>query len=304
MKKRLLALCLLISILLTGCTLPISEPASSGAASSDYLRVHFIDVGQADCALIQCGDEFMLIDGGNPSDSSRVVSYLLSQGVEELKMVVGTHPHSDHIGGLAGVLAVFPTEMVLSPTTTYGSKAFDKFMYYIDQQGLEVTIPSPGDTYTLGSATVTVLGPVKTSYEDVNNTSIVLMIQLGNSRFLFTGDMEAQAERDLLDSGADVKADVLKVGHHGSHSSTTYRFLREVAPTYGVISVGKDNSYGHPHEEPLSRLRDADVTVYRTDLMGNIVAFTDGENITFTWEKARIASPAVGACILRFPQFA
>lgn len=302
MKKRLLALFLLISILLTGCTLPGSE-TTGPAPGGDYLRVHYIDVGQADCALLECGGEFMLIDGGNPEDSSLVVSYLLNQGVEELKMVVGTHPHSDHIGGLAGVLAVFPTKMVMSPTTTYGSKAFDNFMYYTDQQRLEVTIPSVGDTYTLGSATVTVLGPVKDSYEDVNDTSLVLMVQLGDNRFLFTGDMESQAERDLLEAGTDLKADVLKVGHHGSHSSTGYRFLREVAPTYGIISCGRGNSYGHPHEEPLSRLKDADVTVYRTDQMGSIVAFTDGQNITFTWEKSKAVPSGIKAYIPNFRCF-
>ena len=152
-------------------------------------------------------------------------------------------------------------------------------------QGVPLHVPEVGEVFELGDATITVLGPVKDKYEDLNDTSIVLMVQYGDIRFLFTGDMEMIAETDLLDSGADVKADVLKVGHHGSYSSTGYRLLREVAPTYAVISVGGNNDYGHPHQEPMSRLRDAEVTIYRTDKMYDIVAVTDGEEIRFSWEN-------------------
>ena len=148
-------------------------------------------------------------------------------------------------------------------------------------------MPNVGDTFNIGSATVTVLGPTK-EYTDPNNNSIVLRVEYGDTTFLFTGDMEQTAEEDLLNSGADVKADVLKVGHHGSSTSTSYRFLREVEPTYAVISCGQYNSYGHPHEETLSKLRDADVTVYRTDLQGDITCRSDGK--TLTWETAKSAT--------------
>lgn len=283
--RKLIALALLLTLLLCGCAPAPEAPQQP----TDTLQVHFIDVGQADCILLECGGEFMLIDGGNVADSSLVVSYLQKQGVQELKAVVGTHPHEDHVGGLAGVLAVFPTATVYSPTKTYSSKCFDDFARYADQQSLELTIPTPGDEWTLGSASITVLGPL-TSYTDVNDTSIVLMAQFGSNRFLFTGDMEREAETDLINSGIDLKADVLKVGHHGSYSSTGYLFLRTVAPQYAVISCGRGNSYGHPHEEPLSRLRDADVTVYRTDELSTVIATSDGENITFTWARTG-ASP-------------
>lgn len=278
--RRLLAALLLLVFLLAGCAPTQEAPAQP----EDTLQVHFIDVGQADAILLKCGDEFMLVDGGNTADSSLVVSYLQKQGVQELKAVVGTHPHEDHVGGLAGVLAVYPTAAVYSPTKTYSSKCFDDFAKYADQQGLDLTIPAPGDKWTLGSASITVLGPLD-SYSDVNDTSIVLMVQFGQTRFLLTGDMEREAETDLLESGVDLKADVLKVGHHGSYSSTSYLFLRTVAPKHAVISCGRGNSYGHPHEEPLSRLRDADVTVYRTDELASIIATSDGTNITFTWER-------------------
>lgn len=287
--KKLIAFFLLLTLLFAGCVQapPETTPATTTQPPRDTLSVHFIDVGQADCALLECGGKYMLIDGGNVEDSSLVISYLQKQGVEELEAVVCSHAHEDHVGGLPGVLAVFPTKAVYAPTRTYSSKCFDDFVYYTDQQDLTITIPKPGDTLSLGSATATVLGPVE-SYAETNNTSIVLMVQFGENKFLFTGDMEVEAENNMLDAGANVKADVLKVGHHGSNTSTGYRFLYEVDPAYAVISCGQDNSYGHPHDEPMSRLRDADVTIYRTDKMGTVIARSDGKNISFTWGNASI----------------
>ena len=297
MKKRLFALLLLLALLLSGCAYPAElEPTS---VDGDSLIVHFIDVGQADCALLECGGQYMLIDGGNREDGQLVVSYLEQQGVEELDAVVCTHAHEDHVGGLPSVLAVYPTKAVYAPTKTYASKVFDDFLYYTDQQGLEVILPVPGDTMTLGAAQVTVLGPVK-SYAETNDTSIVLRLDFGQTSFLFTGDMEVAAENDMLDYWENrpgmLDADVLKVGHHGSNTSTGYRFLYEVSPEHGVISVGKDNSYGHPHAEPLSRLNQAGVVLLRTDELGTIVAVSDGQEVTFTWAnqsaKPENAEPA------------
>ena len=279
MKKKLLQ-SILLALAACFCLYFVIPPEETPPIASGDLTVHFIDVGQADCALLECNGKFILIDGGNVADSSLVVSYLQRNGVEQLEAVICSHAHEDHVGGLPGVLAVYPTAAVYAPTKTYSSKCFDDFLYYADQQRLSVTIPKPGDTISFGSATVTVLGPTK-SYPDPNNTSLVLRVDFGDTRFLFTGDMEIDAENDLLDSGADVKADVLKVGHHGSNTSTGYRFLREVNPTWAIISVGKNNAYGHPHEEPMSRLHDAEVTVYRTDKIGTILAVSDGNSITF-----------------------
>ena len=292
MKKKLLSLFLILSLLLSGCAVVVGPAADSPPPRSrpdgETLTVHFIDVGQADSILLECSGEYLLIDGGNRDDGQLIVSYLDQMGVEELSAVVCTHAHEDHVGGLPSVLAVYPTAAVYAPTKTYSSKIFDDFLYYVDQQRLEVTIPDPGHQLWLGGTKLTVLGPVK-SYAETNDTSIVLRAEFGETSFIFTGDMETAAENDMLDHWDSdptlFQADVLKVGHHCSNTSTGYRFLNEVDPDYGIISCGKDNSYGHPHEEPLSRLNQAGVTLFRTDELGHILATTDGKELTITWSN-------------------
>ena len=288
--KKYIILLLITALLLTGCGLPTLWETTAPPAAHGQLKVHFIDVGQADCILLECDGQYMLIDGGNVADSSLVVSYLDKLGVTRLEAVVATHAHEDHVGGLPGVLAVFETRAVYAPTRTYASQCFDDFVRYTDQQGLTITIPKPGDNFLLGEAKVTVLGPVK-SYAETNDTSIVLLVQYGKNRFLFTGDMEISAENDMLDywgENFDWQADVLKVGHHGSETSSGYRFIRAVMPKFGVISVGEGNSYGHPNEAPLSRLEQAGVSLLRTDQQGTIVATSDGRQVTF---NARVEAP-------------
>lgn len=288
--KKFIVLLMALCLLLGGCMVVVEVPQTTAEpVSGEGLYVHFIDVGQADCALLECDGEFMLIDGGNRDDGQLVVSYLQQQGVEELAAVVCTHAHEDHVGGLPSVLAVYPTNAVYAPTKTYASNVYDDFMYYADQQRQDVQLPAPGTVLQLGQARLTVLGPTKT-YAETNDTSIILRVDYGESSFLFTGDMEVAAENDMLDfweetgNGDIVNVDVLKVGHHGSDTSTGYRFLNAVDPEYGVISVGEGNTYGHPHEEPMSRLNQAGVTLLRTDEMGTIVAYTDGTEVSFTWE--------------------
>ena len=248
--------------------------------------VRFIDVGQADAALIECDGHYMLIDGGNKGDSNLIYTVLKKSGVSYLDIVVGTHAHEDHIGGLSGAFNYASAGLTLCPVAFYDSDAFEDFAKYAIQKGNGITIPSVGDTYSLGSATVSILG--LNAGSDTNDTSIVLKVQYGETSFLFTGDAEREAEQVILNSGVDLFSTVLKVGHHGSDTSTTYPFLREIMPMYAVISVGKGNSYDHPTDNTLSRLRDADVTVFRTDLHGDIVFTSDGETVTVTTNKSAL----------------
>ena len=257
----------------------VPNPSSTAASVDAPFEMHFIDVGQALSVLVECDGQFMLYDGGNVDDGSLVVSYLQKQGVEELQYVFCSHAHEDHVGGLAAALAYFPANHVYSPVTEAPTKCFRDFVKYTQQQGLQVEVPAVGTTWPLGSASVTMLGPVA-QYSDTNDTSIVLRIDYGSTSFLLTGDMEKTAESDLVASGANLKADVLQVGHHGSSTSTGYAFLNAVLPKMGIISCGVNNKYGHPHEETLSILRDAGVDVYRTDLLGTITIGSDGQNYT------------------------
>lgn len=242
--------------------------------------IQYIDVGQADAALVWCDDSYMLIDGGNAGDSSLIYTILKNNGIENLDIVVGTHAHEDHIGGLSGALEAASASLVLCPVTAYDSKAFRSFKSRADANG-GIVIPEVGDRYTLGTASINILG-VNSILEDTNNTSIVFKIIYGNTSFLFTGDAEREAEAIILDSGCDLSANVLKVGHHGSNTSTSYPFLRAVMPQAAIISCGKNNQYGHPDEEVLSRLSDEGCTVYRTDQMGDIYCLSDGNSIAFS----------------------
>lgn len=268
------------------------EGASVSSGSS--FEVYFLDVGQADSALVLCDGHAMLIDGGNGEDSQLVYAFLKNHQVNRLDYIVCTHAHEDHVGGLAGALNYAAVGTAYCPVTSYDSRAFESFVKYLDKQGVSITVPRAGDTFSLGSAQAQIVGPIRSS-DEPNNTSIVLRLVYGETSFLFTGDAEREEEQDILAAGYTLDSTVLKVGHHGSDTSTSYPFLREIMPQYAVISVGAGNSYGHPTEAALSRLRDAGVTVYRTDLQGEIHCVSDGKNVTFQVKKnagADTLSPA------------
>lgn len=257
----------------------------SDIPENSNFEVHFIDVGQADSALIECDGETMMIDGGNVADSNVVAAYLKKEDVTELNYVVCSHAHEDHVGGLSGALSVTKADNIYAPKTETNTKAYKNFKKKAEEQNVEIKHPNIGDEIQLGSSTVEFLGPVDENGKDLNSTSIVLKITYGNTSFLFTGDAESDEEEEILNSGADLKSTVLKVGHHGSRTSTSYPFLREVMPQYAVISVEKGNSYGHPNEETLSKLSDAGVEVYRTDESGDIVMTSDGNSINVVTAK-------------------
>lgn len=256
-----------------------------------YLRVDYVDVGQADFILLECDGEYMTIDGGNVEDRETVTSCLSSRGITEIDTAVITHAHEDHCGAVSAIFDYAEVETVYCPVTEYDTVAFQSVLDRIEREGLEITMPIVGEVFHVGSAEVQILGPVK-QYDDTNNTSIVLRVTYGETSFLFTGDAETEAENDIMALGFDISADVLKLGHHGSSTSNSYRWLMAVDPVYGVISSNRSDEpdYNHPHEEVVSRLRDAMVTVLRTDLQGTVTCISDGKEINFTVAKNQDAN--------------
>lgn len=266
----------------------------TGAAQAGTLTVTWLDVGQGDAAVIQCGGQTMLIDGGKPEKSSYIYAWLQQHGLSYLDVIVATHVDADHIGGLSGALNYASVGTAYCPVTTGTTETFQSFVKYLAQRGKQITVPTAGETFALGGAQVQILGPLH-SAEDSNDNSIVLKVSFGATSFLFTGDAERAEEQDLLNAGVNLQSTVLKVGHHGSDTSTSYPFLRAVAPQYAVISVGAGNSYGHPTEAVLSRLRDAGVTTFRTDMQGEITAVSDGQTVNFSTAKNAAAETLANA---------
>lgn len=289
--RKFTALCSLLCILcllLGGCGTPEPVPETTAAPTqreepvlSGEFFITFLDVGQADCAVICCDGEYMIIDAGNKGDSDLIYSFLTRSGIDTIKYCLLTHYHEDHIGGAQAIPRAAQVGSLLVNGAEFDSKIAQDTTDAFLNAGIPIQTVSSGDTLTLGSARIEILGPVKV-YDDTNDTSIVLRIVYGNTAFLFTGDAEVLSEHDILDAGFDISCDVLKVGHHGSDSSTSYLWLRQSMPEYAIISVGTGNSYGHPHEEVLSRLEDAGIAVYRTDLMGDIRCTSDGKTVTIT----------------------
>ena len=267
---------------------------NTGIAQSGTLTVTWLDVGQGDAAVIQCGGQSMLIDGGKPEKSSYIYAWLQQHGLSYLDVIVATHVDADHIGGLSGALNYASVGTAYCPVTTGTTETFQSFVKYLAQWGKQITVPTAGEAFALGGAQVQILGPLH-SAEDSNDNSIVLKVSFGATSFLFTGDAERAEEQDLLNAGVNLQSTVLKVGHHGSDTSTSYPFLRAVAPQYAVISVGAGNSYGHPTEAVLSRLRDAGVTTFRTDMQGEITAVSDGQTINFSTAKNAAAETLANA---------
>ncbi len=267
---------------------------NTGIAQAGTLTVTWLDVGQGDAAVIQCGGQSMLIDGGKPEKSSYIYAWLQQHGLSYLDVIVATHVDADHIGGLSGALNYASVGTAYCPVTTGTTETFQSFVKYLAQRGKQITVPTAGETFALGGAQVQILGPLHRA-EDSNDNSIVLKVSFGATSFLFTGDAERAEEQELLNAGVNLQSTVLKVGHHGSDTSTSYSFLRAVAPQYAVISVGAGNSYGHPTEAVLSRLRDAGVTTFRTDMQGEITAVSDGQTINFSTAKNAAAETLANA---------
>ena len=270
-----------------------SETDPSDAEPNESISnfsIHFIDVGQGDATLILCDGEAMLIDAGGFASGTSVQLYLKKQGVTKLKLVVGTHPDSDHIGGLDVILTKFDCETVLLTDIVSDNKAYQEVLDALAYKNYQITVPKWGDSYTLGSAVCNVIGPIDPDEED-RNSSIVCKVEYGNTSFLLSGDAEAEEERQIVETGADLRATVYHAGHHGSKTSSCDDWLKAISPEAVVISCGADNPYGHPHGETLAAFRQLGADVYRTDEQGTVVVTSDGERLSWSCDPSKTWLP-------------
>lgn len=255
---------------------------------TDSLLVEMLDVGNADALLLKSGEHAMLIDAGERGDGDTVLSALRQNGVKQLDYVIATHADSDHIGGMQTVVEGMPVLQYImafmpeghTPTT----HTYLQLLQTIDERDVPVTAAKVGSSFSLGEATVEILGPAA-QFEDNNNQSVICRVTCGKRHFLFMGDAETDAEKALLASGATLSADVIKVGHHGSGTGTSAKLLEAVHPTYALITCGTGNPYGHPQAGTIERLQRRGVKIYRADLNGSVRLLCDGDRITVTPEK-------------------
>lgn len=284
MKKFYLFLNLFIILILTGCTITDASANTNIDLNNAPLKIHYIDVGQADSIFIELpNSETMLIDGGNNEDGDLVVNYIKNLNYDKINYLIGTHPHEDHIGGLDDVINSFDISSIylpkISEKNTPTTKTYESLLTAIKNKNLKINTAKSGKSIIASEdLNIYFLAPTDDYYEDLNNYSAVVMLKFKDNSFLFTGDAEELSENEIT---GNIKADVLKVGHHGSSTSTSKNFLEKVNPQFAVISVGKDNSYGHPHDTTIKKLNSNGITILRTDELGTINFYSDGENISY-----------------------
>ncbi|OIP26342.1 MAG: MBL fold metallo-hydrolase [Chloroflexi bacterium CG_4_9_14_3_um_filter_45_9] len=263
-----------VSLALVACASPMPTPTNS------HLNIHFIDVGQGDSIILRYGSSSMIIDAGTNASTNSLINTIKGMGISKFDIVVGTHPHEDHIGGMDAVINQFDIGTIYMPKVTTTTKTFQDVLIAIKNKGLTITTPETETIFNFGETQCTILAPNSQTYEDLNNYSIIIKLVYGNTSFLLTGDAQTESEKEMLSNGYNLQSDVLKVGHHGSSSSTSPEFLKAVSPQYSIISVGKNNDYGHPHQVTLDKLAGAGVKVYRTDLNGTITIISDGSDLS------------------------
>ncbi|MBQ8783035.1 MAG: MBL fold metallo-hydrolase [Clostridia bacterium] len=291
-KTSLLAILIVAVILIVGSKVVPQESWDSAfdksgvtdsLSSTAGMAVHFVDVGQGDCTVIESNGKFMLIDSGEADKAQAVINYLNNLGVEKLDYCIATHPHSDHMGSMAKVLSQFQAENLIMPELSEinipTTATYEDFLLSAEENCNEIIAAEAGYTYSMGEVEIQILGPCEQD-EDLNNMSVVAKVIYGESSFLITGDCSFDEEDDIMDNYYNqLDSDVLKVGHHGSSGSTSVDWLEAVEPDVAVISVGEDNSYGHPTKKVLNNLSDFDCEIYRTDEKGSIIFETDGKSI-------------------------
>lgn len=294
-KKRFIiySLILTFSLLFSGCVKTetaaqsdiITVTAEQAELSTDIvgaLEISYLDVGQADSIFIQLpNDESILIDAGNSVDGADIIQYIKDRGEDTLDYVIATHPHADHIGGMAEVIETFDVKNIYMPKAVHTSQTYENLLDTVAEKGLKIQTAKAGKVMIdSGDIKAEFLAPNSDSYTELNNYSAVLLLTYRDNRFLFMGDAEIESEAEILANGFNVSADVLKVGHHGSDTSSSQRFIEAVQPKYAIISVGSGNSYGHPDNSVLDTLRSLQAEIWRTDKKGTISVISNGENFS------------------------
>ena len=287
MKKIRIVLLICLCLLVVGCANPFVESddkTSVSTFSGDTLRVNYIDVGQGDSIFIQLPNkETMLIDAGEAYEADNVINYLNNLGIKKIDYVVGTHPHTDHIGGLEEVINTFDVGAIYMPKVSSNSKTFEDLLTTISNKGLKVKTAKSGVVVLdEDNLKLEFIAPNSDNYSNLNNYSAVLKLTYLDNTFLFMGDAETLSEDEIT---SDVDADVIKVGHHGSDSSSSVEFVKKVSPEYAIIMVGEGNSYNHPYQSIIDRYESVGAKVLRTDLDGNIVCDSDGVDVTCKGDK-------------------
>lgn len=260
-----------------------SKVVPNNNQSTGLLNIYFVDAGQADACLLEYNGDFGLIDAGDNDDEKTIVQFLNEKGVSTLDFIIGTHPHADHIGGMDAVINQFDIGDIYMPRVQNNTKTFEDVLTAIEAKGLSITSPIAGNKFSFNGIPITILAPMRT-YEDLNNNSIVAKLNFNDFSCIFTGDIEAEAENDILQSGYDVSAKMIKVAHHGSETSSTQAFIDTVNPQYAIVSVGAGNTYGHPDPTIMQRFLNKSITAYRTDECGTIQIKTDGTSIDIITE--------------------
>lgn len=305
--KKSSPLMILLGILVVGAAVVLQqlglfeteEPVSENVSGSAEAQVYFIDVGQGDSELIRLKDSGIdiLIDAGTRSTKQELADYLKELGVDDIDILIGTHPHEDHIGGMAKIIEEFPIGTLYLPETsdemTPTTKTYESLLDAAESKNVTVRTASAGDVLLeQGNTSFKVLSPSHTDYDNLNDYSIVTRLKVGDTAFLFQGDAETPVEEEILDSGADVSCDVIKLGHHGSSTSSSRAYLEAANPSAAVISCGVGNEYGHPHRETMDSLEKLSITPYRTDTQKTLLAETDGKTIVWQTELESVIDAA------------
>lgn len=292
MKKiiSLVVAILLLIFLLVSCSVVIEDNSTESdnekIEQAGELTISFIDVGQGDSILIRTPeDKYIIVDSGSTNEKDKLYDYIGSMEIDSIDVVISTHPHEDHIGNLDNIIEDYDVKEIYMPKVSATTKAFENLLNSIKQKGLKIKSAKSGIGFDIDNVKFEFLAPNSDEYEDTNNYSCVLKVSYGVRSFLLMGDAEKLSESEILESGAGVKADVIKIGHHGSSSSSSKEFIEAVNPRYAVISCGAGNDYNHPHRETLSLLNSLKIETFRTDLNGTITFKTDGSELNFFSNK-------------------